>query len=201
MRFRFREVSFAKFSLIALLGASGVVGCAETSTQPANGAVPVTHLQARPRALDSLMAKAHEAPRDHVMHMELEFALRNQAQLDQLMAEIEDPRSKRYQQWLTPEEVHAQFGESQADFNSVLQWLQAQGFTVLEQNYGTNEDYIRFTGTVGQVDKAFQVHIMEPSFELYVPREDPVIPAQFNGLIARVNGLDNVGFKSSETSN
>jgi hypothetical protein len=54
---------------------------------------------------------------------------------------------------------------------------------------------------VAQIDKAFQVHIMEPEFELYVPREDPVIPAQFNGLVARVNGLDNVGFRSTESSN
>jgi subtilase family serine protease len=161
----------------------------------------VTRLQARPRALDSMMAKAHEAPHDHVMQMELEFALRNQAQLDQLMAAIQNPRSKRYQQWLTPEEVHAQFGESQAEFTAVSGWLQEQGFSITEQNYGTNEDYIRFTGTVGQVDKAFQVHIMEPQFELYVPREDPVIPAQFNGLVARINGLDNVGFKSTESSN
>lgn len=143
------------------------------------------------------MTKAKEAPPDHVMQMELEFAMRNQAQFDQLMNQINDPHSSRYQQWLTPEEMHQKFGESQADFNAVLDWLKSQGFTVTDQSYGSNEDYIRFSGTVAQVDKAFQTHIMEPDFELYAPKEDPVVPAQFAGIIGRIDGLDNVGFESS----
>ncbi len=144
------------------------------------------------------MAKAKEAPRDHVMQMELEFAMHNQAEFDRLMNEINDPHSKRYQQWMTPEEMHARFGESKADFAAVLNWVRSQGFTVTDQSYGTNEDYIRFSGTVAQIDKAFQVHIMEPEFELYAPKEDPVIPAQFAGIISRIDGMDNVGFRSSE---
>src|SRR5260370_37502021 len=95
----FRSAGRLTGLLLALLCASGLLGCSDLTTQPAANATPVTRLQARPRALDSLMGKAHEAPSDHVMQMELEFALRKQAQLDQLMAEIRDPRSKRYQQW------------------------------------------------------------------------------------------------------
>jgi subtilase family serine protease len=146
------------------------------------------------------MDKAKEAPSDHVMTMELEFAQRNQAELDKLEAEINDPHSSRYQQWITPEEMHARFGVTQAQFNSVGQWLQSQGFTITDKSYGGNEDYIRFTGTVAQVDRAFQVHIMEPEFELYVPKEAPVIPAQFNGVIGHISGLDNVGFMNSGTN-
>lgn len=179
--------------------ALGALGCAASSkNDQAATATPVTRVQSRPTALDPLMAKAKEAPHDHVMNLELEFALRNKTQFDQLMAEIRDPKSKRYQQWVTPEEMHARFGESRAEFDAVAQWLRSQGLTITDQSYGTNDDFIRVTGTVAQVDKAFQVHIMEPQFELYVPKEDPVIPAQFNGVIARVNGLDNVGFRSSE---
>ncbi|HLW70074.1 MAG TPA: protease pro-enzyme activation domain-containing protein [Candidatus Binataceae bacterium] len=173
-------------------------GCAESST-PAANAVPVARIQRHSGALNSLMKKAKEAPPDKVLTMELEFANHDQAELDRLMAEVEDPHSKRYHQWLDPKEVHARFGESQDQFNAVLQWLQAQGLAVTDQNYGSNEDYIRFTGTVAQVDKAFQVHIMQPEFELYVPREDPFMPAQFSGVVARINGLDNVGFREVES--
>jgi subtilase family serine protease len=172
-------------------------GCGvNTSSATAANATTVTRLQSRPTAMDALMDKAKPAPSDHVMKMELEFAMRNKAEFDKLMAEIQDLHSKQYQQWLTPEEMHQRFGESQSDFDSVLQWLQSQGFKIMDKNYGTNDDFIRFEGTVAQVDKAFRVHIMEPQFELYVPKEDPVIPAQFNGKVSRINGLDNVGFRS-----
>lgn len=185
--------------IVALLLAINLLtlGCGETQ-QAANApnAVPVAHLQSRPTTMDPLMDRAKPAPSDHVMQLELEFALRNQPAFDKLMADIQNRHSKRYQQWLTPEEMHQRFGESQAEFAAVLQWIQAQGFTVTDKSFGTNDDFIRFKGTVALVDKAFQVHIMEPQFELYVPKEDPVIPAQFSGVVSRINGLDNVGFRS-----
>lgn len=195
--------SASRILLSSLLVASGLGGwgcAARPDNSAAANATPVVQVQSRPTALDPLMARAKEAPSDHVMTMELEFAVRNQAQLDQLMAQIEDPHSPRYQQWVTPAEMHTRFGETQAEFDAVAAWLQSQGLTVTDKSFGTNEDFIRFTGTVAQVDQAFQVHIMEPQFELYVPKEAPVIPAQFNGVIGRINGLDNVGFMSSGTN-
>jgi subtilase family serine protease len=181
---------------VALAGA----GCAvRPSSEPSNGS-SVARLQSRPTAMDPLMDKAKPAPSDHVMKMELEFAMHNQPEFDRLMNEINDPHSPRYHKWLTPDEMHSRFGESQSEFNAVLGWLQQQGFEITDKEFGTNEDFIRFQGTVAQVDKAFRVHIMEPQFELYVPKEDPVIPAQFAGVIGRINGLDNVGFRSSENN-
>ena len=184
---------------LLVMSGLGAVGCAEVtgSCVSSSSATPVVRLQSRPTALDTLMARAKEAPCDKVMTMELEFAVRNQAELDRLTAEIADPHSSRYQKWVTPEEMHTRFGETQAEFDAVAQWLQSQGLTIIDKSFGTNEDFIRFTGTVTQVDNAFQVEIMEPQFELYVPNEAPAIPAQFNGVVGRINGLDNVGFMSS----
>jgi len=184
--------------IISGLCASGC-GAAATGDQAAGG-TPMVTLQNRPTADDPLLAKAKDAPPDKVLNLELEFALRNKAEFDQLINEINDPKSPQYQKWMTPEQMHARFGESQAEFNAVEQWLQAQGFTITDKAYGTNEDYIRFTGTVAQADKAFNVRIAEPTFEEYVPRQSPQIPAQFAGVIARVNGLDNVGYRSSDNN-
>ena len=180
--------------------ASGAVvaGCAASPASSAANATPVVRVQSRPTALDPLMARAKQAPSDHVMTMELEFAVRDQAGLDQLMAQIQDPHSRRYHQWVTPEEMHTRFGETRAQFDAVAAWLGSQGLTVTDKSFGANEDFIRFTGTVAKVDGAFRVHIMEPQFELYVPKESPVIPAQFNGIVGRINGLDNVGFMSTD---
>src|ERR1700683_1596762 len=197
-----RQNPIRRLLLRGVLLVSGIVvsGCAESPPNSAATTTPVVQVQSRPTALDPLMARAKEAPSDHVMTMELEFAVRNQAQLDQLMAQIEDPHSPRYQRWVTPEEMHTRFGETRAEFDAVAAWLQSQGLTITDKSFGTNEDFIRFTGTVALVDEAFQVHIMEPQFELYVPKEAPVIPPQFNGVIGRINGLDNVGFMSSGTN-
>jgi hypothetical protein len=184
--------------LTMLIVGIAIAGCAASSgDNSSSDATPVVHVQNRPTALDPLMAKAPEAPSDKLMTMEAEFANRDQKELDQVMAQILDPHSPRYHHWITPEEVHARFGETQAQFDAVAAWLQSEGMTITDKSYGTNEDYIRFSGTVAQVDRAFHVHIMEPQFELYVPKEAPSIPAQFNGVIARINGLDNVGFLSS----
>ena len=185
---------------IATIIASAILatGCTDTtqSTDAGANAVPVTKVQSRPTTMDPLMDKAKPAPSDHVMQLELEFAMRNKAEFDQLMADINNPHSKNYQHWMTPEEMHQRFGETKSQFDSVMRWIQSQGFAVTDSSYGSNDDFIRFKGTVAQVNKAFQVHIMEPQFELYVPKEDPVIPAQFSGVVSRINGLDNVGFRS-----
>src|SRR5438876_11582214 len=149
----------ASLGLLLLTTSLATFGCSSSSsTETAANAAPMTHLQSRPTAMDPLMDKAKPAPSDHVMQLELEFALRNKAEFDQLMAEIQNPHSKRYQQWITPEEMHRRFGESQAEFDAVVGWIASQGFTITDKSFGTNDDFVRFKGTVAQIDKAFRVH-------------------------------------------
>jgi hypothetical protein len=197
----FRHTLLGCLAVIVLVFAVAVVGCssttgvlgggnAERTTNPSGE--PLVRLQHdRPEDID--LSTAHDAPPDKVVPLEVEFATRNKEQLDQLMLEINDPHSPRYQHWLTPEEMHSQFGETQDDFNQVLQWLQQQGFTITDKSYGTNADYIRFKGTLAQIEKAFDVRIALPEFDHYAVRNDPAIPAKFNGVISRIVGLEEVG--------
>ena len=53
-----------------------------------------------------------------------------QAALDQLLIDQQNPRSPLYHQWLTPEQFGARFGMAQADLDSVSQWLEQQGFSI-----------------------------------------------------------------------
>src|SRR5258708_27592991 len=145
---------FAGLGLIVLLSNIGAFGCASNSTNDTAGnAVPVARLQSRPTAMDALMDKAKPAPSDHVMQLELEFALRNKTEFDQLMSDISNPHSKRYQQWVTPEEIHRRFGESQADFDAVAQWIATQGFTINAKNFGSDSYFFPFLATVAQVNR------------------------------------------------
>jgi Pro-kumamolisin, activation domain len=47
-----------------------------------------------------------------------------QANLDAFLKEQQDPSSRNYQLWLTPEEFASRFGLSPADLNKVVSWVQ-----------------------------------------------------------------------------
>jgi hypothetical protein len=189
---------FAGTALVLVFAASGcsstsgVLGGGQAERTTSAGGEPLVRLQHdHPEGID--LSKEHDAPTDKVIPLEVEFAMRNKPQFDELMREIADPHSPQYQRWLTPEEMHARFGETQSQFNDVLQWLQQQGFTVTDKSYGTNADYIRFKGTIGQVEQAFDVHLVLPEFEHYAAKNDPAVPAKFDGVISRIVGLEEVG--------
>jgi pseudomonalisin len=184
--------------VLAVSGCSGtsggVIGGSAAGT-PSAGGEPVVRLQHdHPEGIDlSNLGSRFEAPADKVIPLEVDFAMRNKQQFDELMRGISDPHSPQYQQWLTPEEMHARFGETEEQFNEVLQWLQEQGFTITDKSYGTSDDYIRFKGTIGQIEKAFDIQLVTPEFEHYAAKSDPAVPAKFDGVISRIVGLEEVG--------
>jgi len=171
---------------------SGVLGGGSGERTTSDTGEPLVRLQHdHPQGID--LSIQHDVPTDKVIPLEVEFATRNKEQFDELMREIGDPHSSNYRHWLTPDEMNSRFGETQDQFNQVLQWLQSEGFTITDKSYGTNADYIRFKGTTGQVEKAFDVRLALPEFEQYAARNDPAVPAKFNGVISRIVGLEEVG--------
>src|SRR5579885_3335108 len=64
------------------------------------------------------------------LNMAVTLALRNEAQLDQLLNDQQNPVSPHYHQWLTPAQFTARFGPSQQDLDAVAAWIGAQGLTV-----------------------------------------------------------------------
>ncbi len=187
-------LSMVPLVALAICGcsSSGLLGTGPTERTTNAQGEPLVRLQHdRPEGLD--LDKDHEAPPDKIIPLEVEFATQNKQQFDDLMRQIADPHSPQYHQWLTPEEMHARFGESKQQFDDVLRWLQEQGFTITDQSYGTNADYIRFKGTIGQIEKAFDVQLVLPEYDHYAAKNDPAIPARFAGVISRIVGLEEVG--------
>lgn len=193
--------AFPWLTSIALALAVGASGCSgtrgllgsgsEERATTASGERLVRLRHNRPEGID--LSKEHEAPPDIVIALEVEFATRNKQQFDELMRQIADPHSSRYHHWLTPEEMHARFGETRSQFDEVLRWLQEQGFTITDKSYGTNADYIRFKGTIGQIEKAFDVQLVLPEYDHYAAKNDPAVPARFDEVISRIVGLEEVG--------
>jgi subtilase family serine protease len=93
------------------------------------------------------------------MVLALKRSLEAQAQLEQLLAQQQDPTSPRYHQWLTPEQFGQQFGPSQARLEAVQLWLMGQGFTI--DGVSPSRMSILFSGSREQVEWAFQTVMMD----------------------------------------
>src|SRR5579875_2783932 len=76
---------------------------------------------------------AGAAPPDLAMRQMLLVLKRSpqqQAALDQLLADQQEPLSPNYHRWLTPDEFGQQFGLSDGDINAISSWLGSQGFEI-----------------------------------------------------------------------
>src|SRR5271154_5190002 len=56
--------------------------------------------------------------------------LRNQEALTNLLQQQYAPTSPQYHHWLTPEEFTAKFGPTERDYQAVIEFAKANGFTI-----------------------------------------------------------------------
>ncbi|WP_109486098.1 protease pro-enzyme activation domain-containing protein [Occallatibacter savannae] len=113
-----------------------------------------------------------------------------QAALEKLLAAQQDPSSPQYHRWLTPEQFGAQFGMAQSDLDKVQTWLEQQGLAVERVARSRNE--IRFSGTVGQLEQAFQteLHYYEAgSGTHFAPSTQLSMPAAIAPTVQAVTNL------------
>jgi uncharacterized protein (TIGR03437 family) len=114
-----------------------------------------------------------------------------QAALDALLQEQQNPASPNFHQWLTPEQFGERFGASSADIARLTTWLKSQGLTI--ENVARGRDWIACSGTVARFQTAFHTTIRR----YHVDNEDhfanstPIsVPSEFAGLIQLVRGLN-----------
>jgi hypothetical protein len=119
-----------------------------------------------------------------------------QAALDQLLVDLQDPSSPRYRQWLTPAQYAAQFGLSSADLARVTTWLTSQGFSVTGAAQGGS--FITFDGSVAQVQTAFatSIHSLSLNGETHYANVTGIsVPSAFSGVVGGVAGLHDFRMK------
>src|SRR5208282_2291986 len=134
---------------------------------------------------------AREAPADQSLDLKVILAPRDRAGLSRLLKEQQDPSSPRYHRWLTPAEFGARFGPRETDFRAVEAWMRQQGFTITSADLPRR--YIGARGSVMQAERAFQVRIVASADgRSFGNLQEPSIPARFDGVIAHVEGLDNL---------
>lgn len=130
------------------------------------------------------------------MTLELKPSASQQASLQQLLANQQNPASPDYHKWLTPEQYADRFGLSQNDVNQITAWLQSQGFQV--QRVARSRTWIEYSGTAQQVENAFhtQIHNYLENGEVhYANSTNPSIPAALSDVVLGVRGLNNFRLK------
>ncbi|MGH9501720.1 MAG: S53 family peptidase [Terriglobales bacterium] len=115
-----------------------------------------------------------------------------QADLDRLLAEQQDPHSSNYRKWLTPEQYAARFGLSDNDLAQVSSWLKAQGLKV--DGFSRARTRIFFSGTAGQVESVFHTefhHYLINGETSFANATEISVPQAISGMVLGFRGFDN----------
>lgn len=110
------------------------------------------------------------------------------------LANLQDPTSPFYHQWLSASAFADAYSVSASDAASVAAWLTAQGFQVAALPAGRG--WIEFSGTVAQAEQAFNAPLHSFSSANGLPRTiligDISVPAALQPVVAGLVSLDGV---------
>ena len=131
-------------------------------------------------------------PGNQVLQLDLVLPLRDPAGLKAFLADVYDPKSPNYRQFLTPTEFTARFGPTVDDYETVLRFATTYGFQVA----GGSRDgmLVQVKGTVSNVEAAFHVNMrtyQHPTENrtFYSTDREPTADLPFN--LWHISGLDN----------
>jgi subtilase family serine protease len=133
-----------------------------------------------------------QLPSKQVMTLDVVLPLRDPAGLESFLKQLYDPSSPSYRHFLTVPEFTQRFGPTDQDYDSVVRFAEAHGFTVVG---GTRDGMdVQIKGPVSAVESAFHVamrtyqHPTESRI-FYAPDREPTTDLPF--ALWHVSGLDN----------
>ncbi len=133
----------------------------------------------------------HAADANQQLNLSIGLQVRNQDELDSMLAAMYNPQSSSYQQYLTPDQFNQLFAPTPDQVQQVVDYLQSQGLAVT--GVAANNLLIDATGTVAQVQQAFNVQINTyqlGSRTFYANATAPSVPTSISQLIVSISGLD-----------
>jgi uncharacterized protein (TIGR03437 family) len=119
-----------------------------------------------------------------------------QAALDKLLADQQNPASAGYHQWLTPEEYADRFGVAQSDIDKIAAWAQSEQLTVTGVARARNA--VMLAGSAARVGHAFRtaIHRYQVNGKMhYANATEPSVPAALESVVASIRGLHNFRVK------
>ncbi|KAA2261351.1 peptidase S8 [Solihabitans fulvus] len=119
--------------------------------------------------------------------------LRNQAELDSLLAKVTNPHSAEYGHYLTPDQFRDRFAPTQAQVDAVANHLRAAGLKVTGST--ANRLAVDATGTATQIQSAFGTslsrwHDATQNRDFTANDSAPRLPKAVASLVSDVAGLN-----------
>lgn len=131
-------------------------------------------------------------PNNQVLQLDLVLPLRDPAGLKSFLADVYNPSSPNYHQFLTPTQFTARFGPTVDQYDAVVRFANTYGFQVV----GGSRDgmLVQVKGTVANIEAAFHVNMRtfkHPSENrnFYSSDREPTLDLPFN--LWHISGLDN----------
>jgi subtilase family serine protease len=148
--------------------------------------------QARPVTVNGQAKLLGPLPATQILQLDVVLPLRDQAGLDAFLAELYNPASSNYRNYLTPSEFTERFGPTQRDYDAVVQYVQNHGLAVVGGSRDGME--VQVKGPVSAIESAFHVDMLiyqHPSEdrEFFAPDREPTTGLPFP--LWHISGLDN----------
>jgi kumamolisin len=180
----FRKLCTSTLVFAALLLAATAAGHAQRQ--------PLLTRHVRDAVRSGAARSAGRVPASQTLRLVMVLPLRNQDELENLLADLYNPNSPSYHQFLTVDEFTARFGPTQEDYDTAIAFAQENGLTVV----GTSPNRVNLdvAGPVASIEKAFHVNMglyQHPTENrtFYAPDREPTVDLPFQ--LWHVGGLDN----------
>jgi hypothetical protein len=131
-------------------------------------------------------------PATNQLRLAIGLPLRDPSGLENLLAQLYDPASANFRQYLTPEEFTARFGPTEQDYQAVKDFAKSNGLRVTVTH--PNRVVLDVEATVTDIQKAFHLTLRtyrhpREAREFYAPDVEPSVDLAVP--ILHVSGLDN----------
>ncbi|HWY88295.1 MAG TPA: protease pro-enzyme activation domain-containing protein, partial [Gemmataceae bacterium] len=177
--------SFSLLALLLLLAAfcSGARAASNLVSLP--GHVPENTANLIPKG---------ELPGSTSLQLAIGLPLRNEAALDDLIAQLYDPNSTNFHKFLTCQEFTTRFGPTEEDYQALIKFAEDHGLAIVGRH--PNRVVLDVRGTSTDIGSAFNVtfktyrHPTEAR-DFYAPNVEPSIPS--NLRVRDMWGLSDYG--------
>jgi subtilase family serine protease len=154
--------------------------------------IQTLHSHVRPVVASGQAAPTGVLPQIQRMNIAITLPLRNQAELPSLLERLYDPSSSDFRHFLSVSEFTEQFGPSAQDYQEVVRFAKANGFTVTDTP--ANRLLVDVNATVAQIEKAFHVSMRTyrhptENRSFYSPDREPSL--ELSVPVAHIAGLNN----------
>ena len=160
------------------------------ATQPARAKDRQPLPEAMPAKAGGLAATGRLAATDH-LNLAISLPLRQKQALARFLNELYDPASANYRRFLTPEQFAQRFGPAKEDYQVLVEFARANGFTVTAEH--PNRTLLDVNGSVADIEKALHTTLRvyphpTEARTFYAPESQPSI--DISVAVLDISGLN-----------